>query len=323
MRLPAESPEDDDDEEQQELYPEVNLDDINEEDELDSESRGNRVSSIPFFRSIRRGTFLDIYADEDGNWYPAEVKKLDNRESRLFVSFLNTSDTFDRWVDFDNRIIARINTYTYGNNGNFKVGQVVEYNDTHGSWNKAIIIAVSSELNRVQVSTSNDPAEELSKVWISSPRYNIRPLQRSNLLPPLRAPRKWRVPTNPAMTPDTALVRINSPGSSSPYIERPHSPSAAPADHTRQISESSDRYNQYTQALHNQGLTIVSVNGDGNCLFRAVAHQVYGNEDLHILVRAYCVWYMEIEAAFFCQFVEGGIRSAPLLPNYHSNITSI
>lgn len=34
------------------------------------------------------------------------------------------------------------------------------------------------------------------------------------------------------------------------------------------------------------------VAGDGNCMFRAVADQVYGDEEMHEKVRACCLDYM-------------------------------
>lgn len=75
---------------------------------------------------------------------------------------------------------------------------------------------------------------------------------------------------------------------------------------TRRITALSERYAQYTHALSEQGLHIEAVEGDGNCLFRAVAHQIYGDENLHNLVRQKCLDYMESESEFFSQFVEGG-----------------
>ncbi|CEM35289.1 unnamed protein product [Vitrella brassicaformis CCMP3155] len=42
---------------------------------------------------------------------------------------------------------------------------------------------------------------------------------------------------------------------------------------------------------------------DGNCLFRSVADQMYGNPDLHRLVRTKCMEYMEAEREYFQQFV--------------------
>ena len=81
---------------------------------------------------------------------------------------------------------------------------------------------------------------------------------------------------------------------------------------TRRITSLSAEYVQYLEALARRNLRVESVEGDGNCLFRAVAHQVYGTEELHQIVRQKCVDYMESEADFFSQFVEGGKEMFPL-----------
>lgn len=74
----------------------------------------------------------------------------------------------------------------------------------------------------------------------------------------------------------------------------------------RKIANNSVQFLHYQSALQRQGLELVPVSGDGNCLFRSVAHQIYGNEELHDLVRQKCMDYMESEADFFSQFVVGG-----------------
>lgn len=56
------------------------------------------------------------------------------------------------------------------------------------------------------------------------------------------------------------------------------------------------RYEHYGRALRNKGLRVVPVEGDGNCLFRSVSHQVYGDDSHHRLVRARCMDYMEVRA---------------------------
>ena len=48
----------------------------------------------------------------------------------------------------------------------------------------------------------------------------------------------------------------------------------------------------YDASLRARGLAIVGIKGAGNCLFGAVAHQVYGDEELHALVRAACCDYL-------------------------------
>ena len=79
--------------------------------------------------------------------------------------------------------------------------------------------------------------------------------------------------------------------------------------HTRHISEQSSQYDHYISGLQRHSLNVVSVAGDGNCLFRSVAHQVYGDDELHVLVRQKCMDYMEANADFFSQFIEGGIET--------------
>lgn len=295
MRIPAHNAADSDSENE---APETNDAEIiftgfnRNGDEDDEPNYG--APKIPF-RSVRRGTCID-FQEDDGNWYAAEVKKLDIQRRQIFVTFLNSGDMWDRWIPYDHRV-ASLNTYTYDNRGNFKVGQMIEFADGIGVWRKGKIVAISAEHNRVQVEAA-DLVQELSESrWVHGPRQNIRAVQRS--LESVRSRKRWRVPT---LTP------------SRPAYDPSATPPADPADddsHKRTISEFSDRYSHYVRALQMQRLEVVPVNGDGNCLFRSVAHQVYGDEELHALVRDSCMSYMEAEAEFFSQFVEGGLDAFP------------
>ncbi|XVF05131.1 hypothetical protein REPUB_Repub05bG0145100 [Reevesia pubescens] len=48
---------------------------------------------------------------------------------------------------------------------------------------------------------------------------------------------------------------------------------------------------------------------DGNCLFRAVADQVYGDSEAYDLIRQMCIDYMERERDHFSQFITEGFTS--------------
>jgi OTU domain-containing protein 5 len=52
-----------------------------------------------------------------------------------------------------------------------------------------------------------------------------------------------------------------------------------------------------------RGYYIKKVKEDGNCLFRAIADQVYGDEEMHSVVRGMCMDYMLKERDHFSQFV--------------------
>jgi len=49
---------------------------------------------------------------------------------------------------------------------------------------------------------------------------------------------------------------------------------------------------EFIKKLAEQGFQMKTMAGDGNCMFRAVADQVYGDEEMHEQVRACCLDYM-------------------------------
>lgn len=75
----------------------------------------------------------------------------------------------------------------------------------------------------------------------------------------------------------------------------------------RIASSMAHRRAAYTAALTAQGLTVKPVAGDGNCLFRAAADQLYGDEAAHPAVRAAATDLMTFDAAWFAGFVAGDI----------------
>uniref|UniRef100_A0A1I8ATC8 ubiquitinyl hydrolase 1 n=1 Tax=Steinernema glaseri TaxID=37863 RepID=A0A1I8ATC8_9BILA len=57
-----------------------------------------------------------------------------------------------------------------------------------------------------------------------------------------------------------------------------------------------------------RGFDIVEMDGDGNCMFRAVAHQVYGDQKWHDEVRKLCMDYLAKNKAEFSSFVTEDIN---------------
>lgn len=60
---------------------------------------------------------------------------------------------------------------------------------------------------------------------------------------------------------------------------------------------------RFEKKLRKKGLTIMKMGEDGACLFRAVADQVYGDEEMHSLVRKLCCDYMIKNSDYFSQYV--------------------
>ncbi len=64
----------------------------------------------------------------------------------------------------------------------------------------------------------------------------------------------------------------------------------------------------FKEELKSAGFSIREIQGDGNCLYRSFADQVYGNENYYQTVKSKCLDYLELEKDFFGQFIEGGIE---------------
>ncbi|VVB01672.1 unnamed protein product [Arabis nemorensis] len=72
----------------------------------------------------------------------------------------------------------------------------------------------------------------------------------------------------------------------------------------------SEREHQFeTEIRQSKGFEIRRMLEDGNCLFRAVADQVYGDSESYDLTRQMCLDYMEQERDHFSQFITEGFTS--------------
>ena len=72
---------------------------------------------------------------------------------------------------------------------------------------------------------------------------------------------------------------------------------AASTPRTPVLSTGSSAFRSYNLALIAQGLGIGRIVGDGNCLFRSVATQVYGDEKHHGIVREKCTDFISRDAS--------------------------
>jgi len=60
---------------------------------------------------------------------------------------------------------------------------------------------------------------------------------------------------------------------------------------------------RFERIMRRKGYVIKKMGEDGACLFRAVADQLYGDEEMHQAVRTQCMDYIERNADYFSQYV--------------------
>lgn len=69
-----------------------------------------------------------------------------------------------------------------------------------------------------------------------------------------------------------------------------------------------ERETEFVTMLSSKGLRIIEMRADGNCLFRALAHCVWGDAERHTSLRASVMQYLVQEADYFSQFVAEDFR---------------
>uniref|UniRef100_A0A0B6YBP0 ubiquitinyl hydrolase 1 n=1 Tax=Arion vulgaris TaxID=1028688 RepID=A0A0B6YBP0_9EUPU len=80
--------------------------------------------------------------------------------------------------------------------------------------------------------------------------------------------------------------------------EEEHSPPPAAPENIAELEQ------WFEQALKDKrGFLIKKMGEDGACLFRSVADQVYGDQEMHGIVRKHCLDYMSKNADFYSQYV--------------------
>ena len=258
--------------------------------------------------------------------------KIDLENRKIFVAFLYWDSRWDIWVSESENRIAPLHRHTYIEGGSLQVGQRIEALDKTNKWLPSFVIELSEERDEAKVHYKGWHFK--FDEWLDRRGNRIRPYGRNKPVVERRRREQklWRVPgTSCSDQPNQMATNVGSSTFSTKSEQNlmtnnndtgktnrdQHKifASSSPEDmeHRRQISDMSERYNHYIGALNAQPipLKVVSVPGDGNCLFRSVAHQVYGDYELHNLVRQRCMDYMEADAGFYSQFVEGGMEAFP------------
>ena len=55
--------------------------------------------------------------------------------------------------------------------------------------------------------------------------------------------------------------------------------------------------------VHDSNFKLFLIEEDGNCLFRAMSHQLYGSQDHHEMIRQRCCDYIELDRQYFEGFM--------------------
>ena len=233
--------------------------------------------------------------DTHSHWLNAEVVGV--RGSRLRLHFTGWSASYDAWYEQDSPDVQKQCEWRELTAGRFgqqlRVNNRVDVLDTEGKWLEARVVALSQEEGgRVRIHYKN--YSEKWDEWLSA---NSRKLATS--------PRTGRIAEIGSFSEAYGAAKFGGKSAK----EAPGATGSAEEDEEslqKRLEKIQAEEAKFRRVLGARGLVIRLTEGDGNCLFRGVADQIYGDEGLHMLVRQRCLDYISIEKDFFQEFIIGG-----------------
>lgn len=209
--------------------------------------------------------------DEKGTWMNGEVLELAAGKAK--VRFTGYSHKFDTWIDENSLQILK----QWNPKQPFQINNRLDVIDTYGIWREARVINQNSSQLHI---TYRGYAEKYNE-WIhkSSNRIHV-------------------IGSKSGAFGSGKL----DPSNNYRYTKQ------EPKSEGEKFLLETDREKRFSHLLSLNSMKIVPMNGDGNCLFRSVSHQLYGDDSYHLLIRETSMRYISLERDYFSQFMIGGLE---------------
>eukprot|EP00474_Spongospora_subterranea_P010147 CRZ10605.1 hypothetical protein [Spongospora subterranea] len=228
----------------------------------------DRGEDDPFEIDTSLFAWVDVLHPSDG-WLEAQVVSVDHDRRRIHYKGL--VGFYDEWLHKDSSRISRLHSHTPSFNfdneqDNFwRVFDRLSVLDSRDQWSPAEVVDVAGSRIKVHYLNHLNRYDE----WINANSYRLR-------------------------KPDSRKAEYPAPLQSSPRTVNKKALFRATVQ---------DEDNFRTLLRAKLDAEIVEMDYDGNCLFRAISHQVYGDPRHHFAIRNYCCDYMEREQDFFSNYV--------------------
>lgn len=249
-----------------------------DDSDLEEEMMRINVLDMEWRRQIHVGDHVDAQ-NVFGNWCPVRILQI--ADGDLLLHFLNMHESWHQWLPLDSGRLAPSGTKARNDSVPIRQAQRIEVRTGGGHshlWKEAFAVKVGGGAVLVRYAGRDKKFDQ----WIQFTPEKVAPAGEH-----LRLRGRGNMPEQRKMEVDAADVA-----------------------HHRVIQAQNPRFAHYRDALEaTLGLRIFYIAGDGNCLFRSVSHQVYGDDRHHALVRAACMDYMESEKEYFEPYVLGDMAA--------------
>ncbi|KAE9346955.1 hypothetical protein PR003_g7171 [Phytophthora rubi] len=245
-----------------------------DDSDLEEEMMRVNVFDYEWRRQMHVGDQVDAQ-NVFGNWCPARVLQVADGE--VLLQFLNMHEAWRQWLQVDSGRLAQSGTKAQNDSVPVRQAQQVEVRPGGGNsslWKEAFAVRARGGTMLVRYAGRDQKFDQ----WIPFTPATVAP----------------------------AGEHLQLRGRGSALEQRKLTVDAPNMPHRRVIQAQNPRFTHYRDSLQaTLGLRIHNIEGDGNCLFRSVSHQVYGDDSHHALVRAACMDYMESEKEYFEPYVVG------------------
>ncbi|GAB5367283.1 hypothetical protein AAMO2058_001216900 [Amorphochlora amoebiformis] len=230
--------------------------------------------------------------DREGTWYEAQVVQI--AEGKLRVHFKGYPSEDDEWIPKGSSKIAALHTHTrplferdhllgMDIKGDIRMGMALDVFDSADKWMSAYVIDVDGRYDMIKVHYDGWDAKYDEWLPIDSYRLARAGLHIVKKSGKMEASEYYREGVMEVEEPLTKYTR---------------------GRHKEALSISQSVEEKYRSSISRlRGMKVYDMEGDGNCLFRTISHQVYGNPRHHRIVRLKILEYVEAEASFFRQYV--------------------
>ena len=242
------------------------------------------------FRKFKIDDLIDIQ-DERSTWYEGEIKDVDcdmhGNIERVLVHYFFWDCVYDEWLrPTSNRLSPHLSKIWMPGKL-LEEGHRIDVFDTHPKQNRylaAKVIGVDRHNVFIHYANHGSQWDE----WLPRGSGRIAPYGH-------KSKKKARFPNDYRRIQEIHYSHLYNTSSNRKSYKKNKSGS---------MDDSSlKRFKQKLETLEDVPLIVKSIRGDGNCLFRAISHQIYGTSDHHQMVRQKCVEYMMIEKRFFKNFI--------------------
>jgi len=242
-------------------------------------------------------------------WSEANIIAVDEKEQRVLVTYTYFSDRWDEWLPFTSERIAKRGSKTYRDEScKLSAGQRIEALDEQRNWLEAQVLGTCEEKGiLVHYQNYHSKFDE----WIPLHSKRIRPFGRmrkphaskKSLIDRIQMKTKINniLDKKDTVSQTNKVVLLNSAQTKNKFRKRRILTPKNNQQETQLLE--GHAFERYSNSLAKRSLILLKIQGDGNCLFRSISHQIYGNDSHHELVRGACIEYMRLEYAYFESFV--------------------